>query len=574
MTTATETMKTTNVTNVSPSTDNKSIHKGIVVMTTLLIVMVLGYFVLIASISARGSSVGEPICEMTRVMHVEKEGGLITTPSTRKFVQEFDIPEEGNYQFDIDYTAETPGYYSYIVIKNGEGEKALSFGSFWITGYRDKASLPEGKSTVEVYLINTEQELLDYNNEYHVFEGEDLDWALSNLDFDSFQEEGSWDANLTMKVSPIGSGTSSSGTMIFLATAVILSYISIACIWIYRCYGLNKKMNATGTMSLIGSYYTLFAIIVIAVQMGAMMLAPMLIHGLNPDTDINFQSLLIVLSVDLVGFPVLWWILRGVPAEKPAEEKVGVGKWICYLLMSAGLCGIGMVVGVIVHSVFTLPFGASNSSAVAELISGSNIWLRILVVGIGAPVFEELIFRKLLIDRVKKHGELLAILTSGLFFGLFHGNFSQFFYAFLLGCLFAYVYVRSGRIRYTILLHMAINMTSSVITSNLAAKYLTALPANMSDSQAMTEAMTGPGAVWIVLYLGWLLLLMVVALIGVVVMIVWFVKKKFYLQKTEDASAPNLRELLLNPSMLLFYAAGAGLFILQYLPAILTSFAS
>ena len=47
-------------------------------------------------------------------------------------------------------------------------------------------------------------------------------------------------------------------------------------------------------------------------------------------------------------------------------------------------------------------------------------------------------------------------------FGLCHGNFYQFFYAFGIGLVFGYIYTRTGRIRYTIVLHMIINFLGSV----------------------------------------------------------------------------------------------------------------
>ena len=58
-----------------------------------------------------------------------------------------------------------------------------------------------------------------------------------------------------------------------------------------------------------------------------------------------------------------------------------------------------------------------------------------------APVVEEFIFRKFLIDRVYRYGEWVAILTSGLMFGLFHENLAQFFFATLIGCFFAFFYI-------------------------------------------------------------------------------------------------------------------------------------
>ena len=66
-----------------------------------------------------------------------------------------------------------------------------------------------------------------------------------------------------------------------------------------------------------------------------------------------------------------------------------------------------------------------------------------------------------LTERIVKYGELAAVLASGLFFGLFHGNLNQFSYAFLLGLFLGFIYVKTGKLGYTIGLHMAINFIGS-----------------------------------------------------------------------------------------------------------------
>jgi len=56
-----------------------------------------------------------------------------------------------------------------------------------------------------------------------------------------------------------------------------------------------------------------------------------------------------------------------------------------------------------------------------------------LLVSIGAPVCEELIFRKMLVTRALKYGEGVAILLSGLVFGLFHGDLNQIYVCLWIG---------------------------------------------------------------------------------------------------------------------------------------------
>ena len=77
-------------------------------------------------------------------------------------------------------------------------------------------------------------------------------------------------------------------------------------------------------------------------------------------------------------------------------------------------------------------------------------------------IMEELVYRKLIIDRLYVHGEMAAILFSSVLFSLVHGNLFQVFYAFLNGCILGLVYTRTGRIRYTIALHMVTNFLGSI----------------------------------------------------------------------------------------------------------------
>jgi membrane protease YdiL (CAAX protease family) len=61
------------------------------------------------------------------------------------------------------------------------------------------------------------------------------------------------------------------------------------------------------------------------------------------------------------------------------------------------------------------------------------------------------------------YGERAAVITSALIFGLAHGNLSQLFYAFGLGLALGYVYIKTRRIVYTIILHMLVNLIGGVL---------------------------------------------------------------------------------------------------------------
>ena len=60
-----------------------------------------------------------------------------------------------------------------------------------------------------------------------------------------------------------------------------------------------------------------------------------------------------------------------------------------------------------------------------------------------SPIIEEILFRKILIDKIKLYGDKVAILVSAVTFGVYHGNLSQVFYATALGAIFAYVTLKT-----------------------------------------------------------------------------------------------------------------------------------
>ena len=155
---------------------------------------------------------------------------------------------------------------------------------------------------------------------------------------------------------------------------------------------------------------------------------------------------------------VVMRLIRG-KAEPVEKRNLSLGQFGFIVLVSFGVWGAAAVLG-------NLPafFGVEESLGIDSLLEGLQYEQIpvLLYTCIGAPLFEELACRKLLLDRLHPYGDGFAVLASGLLFGLMHGNSAQFFLAFALGILFALVYLKTGRIVYTILLHAIINTTASL----------------------------------------------------------------------------------------------------------------
>ena len=162
-------------------------------------------------------------------------------------------------------------------------------------------------------------------------------------------------------------------------------------------------------------------------------------------------------------------LLRPLPRTEPEKKPFSGGRFVQLLLICFAVSIAGSIIGSILLAIWNAVSGHSVGNTVSEVIMVSDPWQNLLAVGILAPILEELLFRKLLIDRTFVYGEKVSILLSGLLFGLFHMNFSQFFYAFGAGVLLAYLYCRSGKIWLCMLLHAIFNCYSGVLGSQVLA---------------------------------------------------------------------------------------------------------
>lgn len=100
-----------------------------------------------------------------------------------------------------------------------------------------------------------------------------------------------------------------------------------------------------------------------------------------------------------------------------------------------------------------------------ESLTGGNFIINLIMVAVFAPIFEEWLCRGMVLRGLLGNGTrpFRAIIISALFFAIIHLNPWQALPAFVLGCLFGYVYYRTGSLRLTMLMHCVNNTTALVI---------------------------------------------------------------------------------------------------------------
>ena len=190
-------------------------------------------------------------------------------------------------------------------------------------------------------------------------------------------------------------------------------------------------------------------------------LVPTLATALVPGFDAQAHAFLLGgLCTALFTLPLMLLITRRLPTKGKGGERLGVDDFLALVCISYACMLVGNLVGIGINSILS----PNSVNLIGELATSAGLTAETVIAFVVlAPVFEELVFRKVLVDHVLPFGEWPAILFSGIAFGLFHGNLTQFFYAALLGMVLAYVYIRTGNILYTIGIHACINFLGGVL---------------------------------------------------------------------------------------------------------------
>lgn len=177
-----------------------------------------------------------------------------------------------------------------------------------------------------------------------------------------------------------------------------------------------------------------------------------------------FGIVLTAVTVAGIGFPVFYLAIRNVPNSKRGEvARLNFKQFLGLFFVSAALMYLSNYFSIIITFLLSWLTGNSILNPLEEVVTESNMFLNFAYIAIIGPIIEELIFRKVLLDKLRRFGDVPAILLTSFAFGFFHMNLSQFFYATILGIIFAYVTVRTNTIRYSIILHILINFIGSIV---------------------------------------------------------------------------------------------------------------
>ena len=283
----------------------------------------------------------------------------------------------------------------------------------------------------------------------------------------------------------------------------------------------------------------------------------------------NLSFLAGMLPMYIIAFPIIFLMFQKIPVQISGEKmkmKVShlivaffiayAGSYVCNLLGNM----VTMIVGVLKQN--------PVDNVMLDVIGSINPLVNFLVVVICAPIMEELMFRKMIVDRTASYGEGVSVIFSGLLFGLFHGNLVQFAYAFLLGAFFGYIYIKTKNIVYPIILHMLINFLGSFVSSLLidASGYMELMEIMASDrAEAELLPFMMDHIVGLALFVLYTMALMGFVLAGIILFFVNLKKFKFETGEVPIEKGQKFKTVILNLGVILFSAFWIIQIIIQLL---------
>ena len=236
--------------------------------------------------------------------------------------------------------------------------------------------------------------------------------------------------------------------------------------WDRRAEVLRLRRHREG-FSRLGWALTAQMAVMLAAQTLLLLLARFLAPGLAERGA--FLWLVSALSAYGAGVPAFCLALRGTEAPPPRPGRpLGPGGFLRTYAAALGLMYAVNLGTLLLMGLIGLLRGQAVENPVDHMADYPAV-LNLLLGCAIAPACEELLFRRLLLDRLRPWGEGFAMGASALCFGLFHGNLSQFFYACAIGLVLAGVALRTGRLWQAVLLHGLMNLVGVEVVPRLSA---------------------------------------------------------------------------------------------------------
>lgn len=226
---------------------------------------------------------------------------------------------------------------------------------------------------------------------------------------------------------------------------------------------VNKVKKANTKKYITGVAISLLAVILIQSVLG------LLVTFLMPNATAN-QNVIAVSFIFILSFLIPIMILKGyveMPRKSVNKENVKSNKKqiISYTLMGIfAMYILGFIVEIILDKIKVNPTMIENALYFDKSLLGYVLFF--IEIAILPAIFEELLFRKVMLNGAKKYGTVFSIVFTAIMFGLIHMNIAQAINAVFIGIVFAYIVTKTGSIIPSMILHFVNNGTQALLMIN------------------------------------------------------------------------------------------------------------
>ena len=202
-------------------------------------------------------------------------------------------------------------------------------------------------------------------------------------------------------------------------------------------------------------------------------------NGLNPVLFYLIDGIGYLVGIAL---PVLiYFAASHIPLEIGLPfHKTGFLKTASCVFFGSAVC---MLANIPASMVANLEKHFGFSGELPPMPLNDNPWV-LAFYGVGIviipPLVEEMLFRGMLLQSLRRYGDGFAIFASALAFGLYHGNFIQMVFAFPCGIVMGLVAVRTNSLLPSILIHFLNNGTAFAV--EMITRYRGSAVADQADS--------------------------------------------------------------------------------------------
>lgn len=188
--------------------------------------------------------------------------------------------------------------------------------------------------------------------------------------------------------------------------------------------------------------------------------------------------------VNLLAIAVFVAVFR----ERPSSfgwRKAHPKYFLVAILLAYGTLFALSYLNVWASELFAL-FGYEAESSELPSLAGAGFVGALFVIAVLPAVFEETVFRGVILEGVKDIGTVAACLLGGLLFSLFHMNPMQTVYQFVCGCIFTLVALRANSLLPAVLMHF---LNNAVILFESKFGFLSGVPTAGAVAIYVTSAL-------------------------------------------------------------------------------------